>query len=570
MDILKDFNQRIQKADELVTSVLPTGEVLNDLSLKKDEASKTLERNKEVKIPFIGDFSAGKSSLLNAFMGVDLLPTNLTPETAVSYQLYYDTREHLVIVRGDGSTEEAPVDAIKSLKLTPNDMVNVYVNNDKIRELNARGIVLVDMPGIDSGIEAHNNAITKYLQEGTIFVIVADAEQGTLRNSAISFIREIKQYSLSAAVLINKADKKSQSDMQQNILPHITDQAKRYIGEGTFVGVTSASTKETGAVSIILNDVDVESAIKQRCSGAVNGYINDDITAVQTRITIINTGKDEYAEKLEQLKNGRDKALRKLKELDENAQPVADSAQDILDDVSNALNARSSSLANLLFSSNNNMNMFNAELLNIIRPVMLNAFKRELTEYSTVIGGAVQGFAVDVNDILADKNNKPLDYAKEMAGNMFGGKALENMLNAGMKKLMERWAEKKGLVTLLGCLSKVIGPVATIIVNLIPDILSFIFGKSREEKVEEIRAKLSSGVFDRIVEGLRPQVVQMLAEQRTNAMSEAEKLVNEEIKNFDAAIEQAQNEQEKNAQEREVETGKLVQTVQELQALLIA
>ena len=570
MDILKDFNQRIQKADELVTSVLPTGEILNDLSLKKDEASKTLERNKEVKIPFIGDFSAGKSSLLNAFMGVDLLPTNLTPETAVSYQLYYDTREHLVIVRGDGSTEEAPVDAIKSLKLTPNDMVNVYVNNDKIRELNARGIVLVDMPGIDSGIEAHNNAITKYLQEGTIFVIVADAEQGTLRNSAISFIREIKQYSLSAAVLINKADKKSQSDMQQNILPHITDQAKRYIGEGTFVGVTSASTKETGAVSIILNDVDVESAIKQRCSGAVNGYINDDITAVQTRITIINTGKDEYAEKLEQLKNGRDKALRKLKELDENAQPVADSAQDILDDVSNALNARSSSLANLLFSSNNNMNMFNAELLNIIRPVMLNAFKRELTEYSTVIGGAVQGFAVDVNDILADKNNKTLDYAKEMAGNMFGGKALENMLNAGMKKLMERWAEKKGLVTLLGYLSKVIGPIATIIVNLIPDILSLIFGKSREEKVEEIRAKLSSGVFDRIVEGLRPQVEQMLAEQRTNAMSEAEKLVNEEIKNFDAAIEQAQNEQEKNAQEREVETGKLVQTVQELQALLIA
>ena len=570
MDILKDFNQRIQKADELVTSVLPTGEVLNDLSLKKDEASKTLERNKEVKIPFIGDFSAGKSSLLNAFMGVDLLPTNLTPETAVSYQLYYDTREHLVIVRGDGSTEEAPVDAIKSLKLTPNDMVNVYVNNDKIRELNARGIVLVDMPGIDSGIEAHNNAITKYLQEGTIFVIVADAEQGTLRNSAISFIREIKQYSLSAAVLINKADKKSQSDMQQNILPHITDQAKRYIGEGTFVGVTSASTKETGAVSIILNDVDVESAIKQRCSGAVNGYINDDITAVQTRITIINTGKDEYAEKLEQLKNGRDKALRKLKELDENAQPVADSAQDILDDVSNALNARSSSLANLLFSSSNNMNMFNAELLNIIRPVMLNAFKRELTEYSTVIGGAVQGFAVDVNDILADKNNKPLEYAKEMAGNMFGGKALENMLNAGMKKLMERWAEKKGLVTLLGYLSKVIGPIATIIVNIIPDILSLIFGKSREEKVEEIRAKLSSGVFDRIVEGLRPQVEQMLAEQRTNAMSEAEKLVNEEIKNFDAAIEQAQNEQEKNAQEREVETGKLVQTVQELQALLIA
>ena len=570
MRTVNDFSRRLNKTEDIVVSALPAGYVLDTLSAKKTAAERVLEKNKVVKVPFVGDFSAGKSSLLNAFMENDILPTNLTPETAVSYELYYSTVEHLVVMRGNGTSEEAPLSSIKALSLTPNDMVKVYINNEKIRELNERGIVLVDMPGIDSGIEAHSNAIMKYIQDGTIFVIVADAEQGTLRNSAISFIREIKQYSLTASIVINKADKKSQTDIQQNILPHITDQAKRYIGEGTFVGVTSASTRYTNAVSVILRDIDVESAIKTRCTPAINGYISDSITAIQTRINIINTSQDEYAEKVERLKNGRDEALRKLKERDESVQSVNDSAQDILDDVIFALNARSSSLANLLFSSSNDMNMFNAELLNIIRPVMLNSFKRELAEYSTIIGEAVQGFAVDVNDILTDKDNKSLDYAKEIAGNMFGGKALENMLNAGVKKLMERWAEKKGLVALLGTLSKIIGPLATILINIIPDIISVIFGKSREEKVEEIRSKLSSSVFGRIVEGLRPKVEQMLTEQRANAMAGAEEIINEEIKNFDAAIAQAQSEQERNAQERESESGKLVQALQQLQELLIA
>ena len=46
--------------------------------------------------------------------------------------------------------------------------------------------------------------------------------------------------------------------------------------------------------------------------------------------------------------------------------------------------------------------------------------------------------------------------------------------------------------------------------------------------------------------------------------------LSEENKNFDAAIAQAQSEQERNAQERESESGKLVQALQQLQELLIA
>ena len=64
----------------------------NPESLKKAESDKealisSLEKDSFIKVPFVGDFNAGKSSLINSMLGIDILPTNILPETAVSYEL---------------------------------------------------------------------------------------------------------------------------------------------------------------------------------------------------------------------------------------------------------------------------------------------------------------------------------------------------------------------------------------------------------------------------------------------------------------------------------------------------
>ncbi len=42
-----------------------------------------------------GEFSAGKSTLLNRFLGNSVLPTGITPETSLATELHYSANERI-------------------------------------------------------------------------------------------------------------------------------------------------------------------------------------------------------------------------------------------------------------------------------------------------------------------------------------------------------------------------------------------------------------------------------------------------------------------------------------------
>ena len=50
---------------------------------------------RELLVPVVGAFSAGKSSLLNAIMGSSILPMDIKPETAIPTELRHDTHERI-------------------------------------------------------------------------------------------------------------------------------------------------------------------------------------------------------------------------------------------------------------------------------------------------------------------------------------------------------------------------------------------------------------------------------------------------------------------------------------------
>ena len=347
MKTLELLKQKVEKAAAVAKDKLPVADSVAKIGQDAASLAKRISEDKYVKIPFVGDFNSGKSSLLNSFLGRDILPTNILPETAVAYEIYFSENERLELV-ADGNVKKtsSSLDDIKTFSVTPSDIVRVYVNNADVKSLNDKGVVLVDMPGIDSGIEAHNNAILNYIKEGTVFMLFNDAENGTLRSSTVSFINEIKQYGLSVHLFVSKADKKPADEIAQ-IKAQFEQTAKALIKADAQVGVTSAVDSSYGFKDVlaVLQQIDGGRILEEKYQTEVNAFVDSIVSQFELQIKLTLSDKKDFDEMLDKLSDKKREAVAQLEAKSASAQPIDGSVDDIITDVRQALMRNSQRLA---------------------------------------------------------------------------------------------------------------------------------------------------------------------------------------------------------------------------------
>ena len=565
MKALDNLKNRVLAATDVVKLNFPVADVVEKIEADADVLLGRITKDNFIKIPFVGDFSSGKSSLLNAYIGSDLLPTNILPETAVAYELYYAEDEKLELY-SDGVLKETKnsLSQIKDFNVSPGDVVYVYINNEKIRSLNSRGIVLVDMPGIDSGIEAHNSAILNYIREGSVFMIFTDTEQATLRSSTISFIREIQQYGLSINVFLSKADKKPETEVQE-IRASVEKVVKSLMSDDSVVGVTSSVEEKYGYkdVEAVLSKVDAEKIFAERYTGEVDAFISSVIAQFEMQIKLITSNAKDFDSLIEQLSKKKTEAISSLEGKASQAQSLEGSADDILQDIRSALMGASQRLAMVAFSSKGDGKAFESELMSIIRPVLINSFKREMTEYQEVIGESMKELSADLSSVISVSSTQGESLAKDVLEKLGGGNMVESLLQKGLSMLLAKLAGKKSLTLLVGALH----PVITIVVSFLPDLISLIFGKSNEQKTEEVRDKIESQVIGRVIDGLRPNVEQMLMENRQEAYNEIKAEIENTIEQIDENIKSVMDEKLSSEAEISERVNKLALAVEELKKI---
>lgn len=565
MKALDNLKNRVQAATDVVKLNFPVADVVEKIEADADVLLGRITKDNFIKIPFVGDFSSGKSSLLNAYIGSDLLPTNILPETAVAYELYYAEDEKLELY-SDGVLKETKnsLSQIKDFNVSPGDVVYVYINNEKIRSLNSRGIVLVDMPGIDSGIEAHNSAILNYIREGSVFMIFTDTEQATLRSSTISFIREIQQYGLSINVFLSKADKKPETEVQE-IRASVEKVVKSLMSDDSVVGVTSSVEEKYGYkdVETVLSKVDAEKIFAERYTGEVDAFISSVIAQFEMQIKLITSNAKDFDSLIEQLNKKKTEAISSLEGKASQAQSLEGSADDILQDIRSALMGASQRLAMVAFSSKGDGKAFESELMSIIRPVLINSFKREMTEYQEVIGESMKELSADLSSVISVSSTQGESLAKDVLEKLGGGNMVESLLQKGLSMLLVKFAGKKALTLLVGALS----PIITIVVSFLPDLISLIFGKSNEQKTAEVRDKIESQVIGRVIDGLRPNVEQMLMENRQEAYNEIKAEIENTIEQIDENIKSVMDEKLSSEAEISERVNKLALAVEKLKKI---
>lgn len=491
MSKTKSYQEVIEKAFSTAKEYL-LASALSQAEKEKEELSANLLKENAIKVPLVGGFNAGKSSLINAFINRNLLPTNIEPETAISYEMYYGQNERVELYRDDKKIDEKPLDDIKKFDVKPGDIAKVYVTTKVIKDLQDRGIIIVDMPGLDSGIQAHNDAILKYIDKGSAFVLVSESESGSLTTSAINFITELEKYNLKPAVLISKIDKKPAEEIS-SIKEYVGYQAKKAIGSETFVGAVSAANNDIDDFSKFLNTLDCDKITAEKFAPRITAYINMLIISLKTQIDIAAQDIKDIDETIKQLEAQREQATQNIR--NNNADTPEKSTQDILDKVEEALSDKAEDFATMIFNKESPAAIQNA-IMSTIRPIIINSLKEEGEQYAEALNTVVDEISKKLSDVVTVDTN----IFEEIYGKL------------GMSVIIPQIT--KIIMTLPTPLAKILGMLLTLLVKMLPDLLRKIFGKSDEEIIGQITSKFKTSVINDMLEALRPKVLEMVIAQQ--------------------------------------------------------
>ncbi len=491
MSKTKFYQEVIEKAFSTAKEYL-LASALSQAEKEKEELSANLLKENAIKVPLVGGFNAGKSSLINAFINRNLLPTNIEPETAISYEMYYGQNERVELYRDDKKIDEKTLDEIKKFDVKPGDIAKVYVSTQIIKDLQDRGIIIVDMPGLDSGIQAHNDAILKYIDKGSAFILVSESESGSLTTSAINFISELEKYNLKPAVLISKIDKKPAEEIS-SIKEYVSYQAKKAIGSETFVGAVSAANNDIDDFSKFLNTLDCDKITAEKFAPRIKAYINMLIISLKTQIDIAAQDIKDIDETIKQLEAQREQATQNIR--NNNADTPEKSTQDILDKVKEALLAKAEDFATMIFNKESSTTIQNA-IMSTIRPVIINTLKEEGEQYA----GALNTVVDEISKKLSDTITVDTNIFEEIYSQL------------GVSVIIPQIT--KIIMTLPAPLAKILGMLLTLLVKMLPDLLRKIFGKSDEEIISQITSKFKTSVIYDMLEALRPKVLEMVIAQQ--------------------------------------------------------
>lgn len=203
---------------ELITTAATYGELFkkNEDSERYDKVmlfGKKLTRE-EYMIGFAGHFSAGKSSMINALTGGDLLPSSPIPTSANIVKVKKSDTDYAVIHLMDG----------KALKYEGHDFPNAVKTYSKdgsavsLVEIGHKdsalpeGITVMDTPGVDSTDDAHRQSTESALHLADLVFYTMDYNhvQSELN---FSFTKELMRHNPNVYLIINQIDKHRESEL---------------------------------------------------------------------------------------------------------------------------------------------------------------------------------------------------------------------------------------------------------------------------------------------------------------------------------------------------------------------
>ncbi|WP_332405902.1 dynamin family protein [Vibrio metschnikovii] len=381
--------------------LLPNIETIAKEQGFESELKLAIKNNHQFKLglPLVGAFSSGKSTLINALLGEKLLSVEVTPETCLPTEIGYSKVEFIHLMNENQKIADLTRAQLKDqdylLSLQKNinqDSTNVWIDVGLPHPVLERhkGLVLVDMPGWESGISEHSLAIDNYIQSSGAYAVVIQATDGTIRESIQQALTELKLFNKPIVLVITKADKIN-SDELPSVVKNITKAVTQYLDVSPLAVVTTTARKKdiNGLEEALAKVVQQSDNIYQnmvltdfhslfdRIEKKLNILLNKENLTVEE----VKTACDLIPEELTELKN-------KLKQLEQNIDQIIPSCVESTKvNLANNLKSQLNSLVTIMRNGGN----IQTQVHNALRSAYLTTveldfkpkIKRQLTSLQT-------------------------------------------------------------------------------------------------------------------------------------------------------------------------------------------
>lgn len=177
-------------------------------------------RNNVFNLVVLGQFKRGKTSLINALLGAEILPTAVVPLTSVATILKYGEALRIKVFLNDGAVKEIKPENLPlyvTEKGNPKNERNVHevvvtYPSTYLKD----GVRLIDTPGVGS-VYLHNTDVAyQYLPKSDAALFLLSVDQ-PVSQAELDFLKDVREYSDRIFFLQNKADYVDAKDLNESM-----------------------------------------------------------------------------------------------------------------------------------------------------------------------------------------------------------------------------------------------------------------------------------------------------------------------------------------------------------------
>ncbi|OOS26138.1 hypothetical protein B0681_03080 [Moraxella porci DSM 25326] len=537
-------------------------------------------RTKELLIPVVGGFSAGKSTLLNTFLGAEILPTSINPETDLAAELHYG-KEEFVEAFGlkDESVTRFELTEFADIKARAQEFshLKIYLNSEQLQRIEP--LILVDMPGFGSSLANHNKAINYYLPKGAHFIVVTSSEEGNITQSMMRQLSEFDNLGREFHILLSKANLRSPEQVA-DLKAYIADQVElSFAYPHEIIAIGNNDKDELSKVFTSINpnqiiDKNFKDLVKNQADNAINN-INIKINTLKNSTELNQETIATLARAVLDIENQKTRMISDIK--NSHGENIA---KRCVDYIGTQLNNHADELGTYLANKNNQL--FQEMIVTIIRDGLSFKLSRE---FQSVGHDVIRRFETDtlhsLNDSMKDFGMDD-EWVKSITGKVeqafsITGKAI-NAIQTRLKKdekgdenqdakqadatnqskkesqIATALTAYRTVTSVLAISTGVVGVAAELVIVFLPDIINF---ASKYMQAQKIKQAVSSEVIPRIKNELSSNLPQAINEQIQMMVEDVSASFESELNEKKAIIEQLEQERQENKEMIENQIAKL-------------